>query len=216
LSIHWKQPIILDKAALFDKVIHANRGGFCYELNGLFGWLLGELGFQVTLLSASVYSESDESYGQPFDHLMLRVDLAQSYLVDVGFGEGYLEPLLLQEDMEQRQGQKAFKLSRVDEQWTYFEQRADAQSADSWRARYRFTLVPRAFSDFREMCHYQQTSPQSHFTQKVICTLATPEGRVTLSDDRFIITENGVRTEQTVDEGDQTHLLQKYFQIRFC
>src|SRR5579871_4115487 len=54
LSIHYQQPIRLQEEALFDKIVYQRRGGFCYELNGLFAWLLRELGFQVTLLSAGV------------------------------------------------------------------------------------------------------------------------------------------------------------------
>jgi N-hydroxyarylamine O-acetyltransferase len=54
LSIHYGQPIILQEDALFNKIVRLRRGGFCYELNGLFAWLLRQLGFQVTLLSAEV------------------------------------------------------------------------------------------------------------------------------------------------------------------
>jgi N-hydroxyarylamine O-acetyltransferase len=52
LSIHAGEPIVLDEAALFGKIVDAKRGGFCYECNGLFAGLLGELGFEVTILSA--------------------------------------------------------------------------------------------------------------------------------------------------------------------
>ena len=54
LSIHYGQPIILQEDLLFNKIVRKHRGGFCYELNGLFAWLLQQLGFQVTLLSAEV------------------------------------------------------------------------------------------------------------------------------------------------------------------
>ena len=54
LSIHYGQPIILQEETLYDKIVKRQRGGFCYELNGLFAWLLQQLGFSVTLLSAGV------------------------------------------------------------------------------------------------------------------------------------------------------------------
>jgi N-hydroxyarylamine O-acetyltransferase len=52
------------------------------------------------------------------------------------------------------------------------------------------------------MCHYHQTSPDSHFTRKRICSLATPEGRITLTGDKLIETRNGVR-EEWVLQGDE-------------
>src|ERR1051326_4663048 len=57
LDIHGGRPIVLERDALFDKIVRRRRGGFCYELNGLFAWLLANLGFRVTLLSAGVARE---------------------------------------------------------------------------------------------------------------------------------------------------------------
>src|SRR6476661_8880772 len=54
LSIHYGQPITLEDETLYDKIVSRRRGGFCYELNGLFARLLRRLGFTVTLLSARV------------------------------------------------------------------------------------------------------------------------------------------------------------------
>jgi N-hydroxyarylamine O-acetyltransferase len=46
------------------------------------------------------------------------------------------------------------------------------------------------------MCHYHQTSPESHFTRQRICSLATLEGRITLSDEKLIETCKGSRQER--------------------
>src|SRR5262245_25561295 len=87
LDLHLRRPLHLEPEALFQKVVRERRGGFCYELNGLFGWLLEALGFQVTRLSARVYSSAGV-LGPEFDHLALRVDLGdRPFLCDVGFGE---------------------------------------------------------------------------------------------------------------------------------
>src|ERR1039457_559684 len=58
LDIHLGRGLSLDEAALFDKVVTRGRGGFCYELNGLFCALLRDLGFRVTMLSAEVARKS--------------------------------------------------------------------------------------------------------------------------------------------------------------
>ena len=47
LDIHLGHPIVLGEAHLFNKIVNHRRGGFCYELNGLFAALLRELGFEV-------------------------------------------------------------------------------------------------------------------------------------------------------------------------
>jgi N-hydroxyarylamine O-acetyltransferase len=63
-------------------------------------------------------------------------------------------------------------------------------------------------------CEYQQTSPESHFTQNRICSLLTPNGRISVSDTRFIVSENGARRERAVnDEKDYAELLRERFGI---
>jgi N-hydroxyarylamine O-acetyltransferase len=102
LSIHYGQPIILDEAALYEKIVRRHRGGFCYELNGLFAWLLRQLGFGVTLLSAGV-AQASGTYSPEFDHLALLVRHVEGadWLADVGFGELFRRPPRLQRDVKQ-------------------------------------------------------------------------------------------------------------------
>ena len=98
LDIHLGRPIVLDQDALFDKIVTRRRGGFCYELNGLFALLLRELGFEVTLLAAGV-ARADGGFGPEFDHLTLLVRAtslnpqSEVWLADVGFGDSFREPL---------------------------------------------------------------------------------------------------------------------------
>src|SRR3989440_10034587 len=94
LSIHSGEPIVLDDDALFEKIVSRRRGGFCYELNGLFAALLRALGFDVVLLSAGV-AHAGGGFGPEFDHLLLVVDLQEHWLADVGFGDSFLEPVRL-------------------------------------------------------------------------------------------------------------------------
>ena len=109
LDISLGCPIVLDEDAFVRKIVEENRGGFCYELNGALAALLREMGFRVTLLSARA-ALKDGSPGPEFDHLALRVDLNDPWLVDVGFGECFLEPLLLKPGIEQKQDQAKFRI----------------------------------------------------------------------------------------------------------
>ena len=194
LDIHFGRRIDCDEARILHKIVHERRGGFCYELNGAFAALLRALGFRVTLLSARVARE-DGSYGPEFDHLTLRVDLEEPWLADVGFGEGFLEPLRLESRMEQQQGGKVYRLTSIDRLYGL-----EVMAEGKWKKEYAFTLQPRELSDFAGMCHYHQTSPESHFTRQRICSLATPEGRITLSDEKLIETRGGSHQERLLSE----------------
>ncbi len=191
LDIGRGREIVLDTDALVRKVVERRRGGFCYELNGAFAWLLSKLGFQVTMLSGRVPMQ-DGSPGPEFDHLTLRVDLEEPWLGDVGFGDSFVEPLRLQVGLEQEQDGRVFRIVE-DDGGLRVERR---EGSGLWKLEYQFTLVPRRLEEFAEMCVYHQTSPESPFTRKRLCTKATTKGRVTLSDMRLIITRDGRKEER--------------------
>lgn len=199
LSIHRQEPIVLETEALFGKIVERRRGGFCYEANGLFAALLSGLDFQVKMLAAEV-AKSDGSFGPNFDHMTLMVTLEQRWLADVGFGDSFREPLLLDERGEQAQGERRYKIV-ADKSKLLLKQR---EKIGEWKSQYQFTLQPYEFADYAEMCRYHQTSTQSHFTQKRICSRATENGRVSLSEMRLIITsENGERDERVLESQEE-------------
>jgi N-hydroxyarylamine O-acetyltransferase len=205
-DIHLGRPIVLDEDGLFDKIVTRRRGGFCYELNGLFSALLRELGFRVTRLSAGVM-RADDSFGPDFDHMTLMVELEDRWLADVGFGDSFREPLRLDDRGEQVQDGRVYQI------------RHDTQSGIMLRLNggtsggngYRFSLIPRGLADYAEMCRYHQTSPESPFTQRRICSLFTPHGRITLSDFRLIVTERGDRRERLLTEEEWGRALKDRF-----
>jgi N-hydroxyarylamine O-acetyltransferase len=209
LSIHTGEPIILDDEALFDKVVRRRRGGFCYELNGLFAALLRALGFHVSMLSAGVINAAGDCSPE-FDHMALLVQLEERWLADVGFGDLFLEPLLLDSRAEQVQGKSAYRLDWQDDRITVM--RRDGQGP--WSAQYRFGLSLYQYADFAARCRYQQTAPESHFRQKRLCTRATPDGRITLSERQLITTTSAHRQERELaNETEYTELLREQFGI---
>lgn len=185
LDIHLGRAIALDEEALYDKIVRRRRGGFCYELNGLFAALLREAGFPVTLLSAGVAHE-EGGFGPEFDHLLLLVPLDPPRIADVGFGEGFRRPLILEDGLDQPQDGSLYRLEHG-ESWTLLR---------DGKPQYRFTATPRRLEEFGPRCLYHQTSPQSSFTQVRLCTLATPEGRITISGMRLITTGNSGKRER--------------------
>ena len=211
LSIHAGEPIVLEEDALFTKIVDRRRGGFCYECNGLFAGLLRALGFDVAMLAAGV-GRAAGGFSPDFDHMTLMVTLAERWLVDVGFGDSFLEPLLLDARTEQVQGTRAFRI--IDDNSHLILMRRN--DGGDWEPQYRFTLQPYTFVDYEEMCRFHQTSPDSHFTKGRVCSLATEDGRLTLSDMRLITTSNAQqrRDERTLtSEEEYDRVLRDQFGI---
>lgn len=212
LSVHYKQPILLNEKALYNKIVKQNRGGFCYELNGLFAWLLRGLGYKVELLAAGV-STGTGGFGPEFDHMTLLVHLEEDYLVDVGFGDSFQEPLRVNFQGEQRQDGVSYQLSAEGEALVLSKQN-NLDESPNMQPQYRFKLNPHQMKEYEGMCQYHQTSPASHFTQKRICSRATENGRYSLSDLKLIVTESGRKQERILrSEDDFEAVLKDYFSI---
>lgn len=217
LGIGWGELITIDLARHYAKIVERRRGGFCYEQNHLFAWALAQLGFTVGPLGAGVWASRDgvEGFGDPGSHLLTRVDLDEPWIADVGFGENFRAPLRLAHGLVQEQPPHAYRVERSvgagEETWTTASREPDG----TWKPGYRFANVVRPMAYFERMCRFHQTSPQSPFTRKRVCSLATPDGRITLSGDEWIVTAlDGSRVVTPIaDEAEATHLLKEFFGI---
>ncbi len=188
LDIIWGNPIVLDVTTHFAKIVERHRGGFCYEQNDLFAWALRTIGFRVTRLGAGVWGERDGAwdYNDEASHLLLRVDLDEPWVADVGFGENFRAPLRLVDGLVQEQPPRTYRLDREawagGARWTL----SSRDTTGLWTPSYRFVDVPRPLPWFADRCHFLQTSPTTFFTQKRLCSLATEAGRITLSGNEWI------------------------------
>ena len=209
LDITLGTRIELDPALLFNKIVVRHRGGFCYELNGLFHDLLAALGFRVSMLSGCVRHE-DGGFGPEFDHMLLKVELPDPWLADVGFGESFVDPLPLQPGAEEVENGHLFGVIPENGGWELFRRDSDGMEVPL----YRFSDVPRQLSEYIPMCNYHQTSPDSSFTRRSICTMALPNGRMTLAGRRLIVTTSDSREELLLEsEDDLRHCLRKQFGV---
>jgi N-hydroxyarylamine O-acetyltransferase len=187
LSIHLGEPIELTEEALFGKIVRRRRGGFCYELNGLFAALLRSLGYAAALHAAQVF-RPDGTLGPPLDHAAIVVSLdEEEWLVDVGFGRFSRHPLRLSGVDAQSDPDGEFLVLDAPH--------GDVDVLQDGKPQYRLERRPRPLSDFVPMAWWQATSPSSHFTKSLTCSRPTSQGRVTLSGDRLIETVDGVRHE---------------------
>jgi N-hydroxyarylamine O-acetyltransferase len=210
-----RRPIRLEPDALFDKIVRRRRGGYCYELNGLLASILEQIGYRVTRVSAQ-WRGDDGTLSPVFDHLVLLVETTDSpdrWLVDVGAGRSSLaRPLRLVTGEEQPVPETAaiYRLQSGADAWELHRQDQGA----GWTHDYTFTLIPRRIEEFGERSIFQQTAPDSHFTQGPLCSLARPDGRITLSRDRLIVTAGGAREERILrDDRGIREALRTHFDI---
>jgi N-hydroxyarylamine O-acetyltransferase len=172
LDVQLGRPVTTDPAAAFDKIVRRRRGGWCYEMNGAFGLVLQALGFPVTRLAGAVMREALGADNLA-SHLVLRVDLEETWLADVGYGDGPIEPF---QPVEGGYVQRGFDFGRE-------------RLADGWLRMRNHRFAPRSF-DLRlepaieaalsEKCAQLQSAPTSIFVHNAIVQRHTPEGIVLL------------------------------------
>jgi N-hydroxyarylamine O-acetyltransferase len=208
LDIHLGQKIELSSESIYEKIVSRRRGGFCYECNILFFDLLKALGFQVEYLSARLVKGT--AVGPECDHMVLLVTLGQDYLVDVGNGQSCREPLQMNGTNSASSEGYTYTVGIHGKDYALYYQQSNAE----WMPRFLFTLKPRERAEFSGMCHYHQTSPDSVFTQRRLVTLATAEGRVTLTDMLLSITKERELQERVLrSETEYCETLKQYFGI---
>ncbi|WP_060207460.1 arylamine N-acetyltransferase family protein [Sporosarcina koreensis] len=208
LDVIRQIPIYLNLNTIYEKIVLRNRGGYCYELNGLFHWLLEQLGYDASLIAATVYRPNGQ-WAKPETHAAIIVQLDKPYLVDVGFGDSTILPIPLngspQTDVSgtysiQQFGKDIFDLVRT-------------RNGES-RSLYRFSTSTKKLADFHEGCVFNQVSPESTFTHVDIVTMATPTGRMTLKDCELTVSESGEIRSNTLTDEEKRLVLSDSFGIR--
>ncbi|MEO8446501.1 MAG: arylamine N-acetyltransferase [bacterium] len=213
LDIHNSTPIVIDVKNFYEKIINNNRGGFCYELNGLFNELLSAAGYKTYFVSCNIFISDEKGFSPDYDHIAIVVQTEDGeYLADVGFGDNFLKPLKLIYNKSFEQYGVHYRLSKIDSDELLLEK---SRNGSDYIREYKFRLLPKELNDFAERCHYQQTSPQSHFLEGKICSIATTKGRISLSDKKLIITNDVERNEITINSKEEfDKLLFEYFKIK--
>jgi N-hydroxyarylamine O-acetyltransferase len=168
LDIHLGRRLRLGWEPAFERLVVRRRGGWCYEMNGLFAWVLGELGFRVRLLAGGVDRETlgDRSRG---NHLVLLVELDRLWVADVGFGDGLLDPVPLVAGPFQ-QGLFSFRLEERGGRWILRVPRSGEGAS------FDFDTEGHQMEDFAPRCHELQTDPASGFVRKTVCIRHTHDG----------------------------------------
>ena len=172
LDVQLGRSMDLEPERIRRKLIVEQRGGWCYEMNGLLGWALSEIGFDVTRMTGGVMRQEhgDEAFG---NHLVLRVDLeGDSWIADVGLGDALTDPIPIREGAYRQNG-RTYRLSRLDPDTWRFENHSGRlpPSMD-------FINAPADEDLFMRTCSRLQSDPESMFVQNLICFRCRPGGGV--------------------------------------
>jgi N-hydroxyarylamine O-acetyltransferase len=191
-----RRPVPLDLASLQAKLVRQRRGGYCFELNTLFGGALEALAFTVTHLAGRVrWMAPPDRPHSPRTHHLLRVDLEEgTYLADVGFGGHLLAgPIRLQREIEQSTPASVVRLAGADQ--TYMLQ---ALLPKGWQDMYLFTLEPQHPIDYEVANWFTSTNPGSRFHAALLAERLTPERRLSLFNTKLTERRPGAAASERI------------------
>ncbi|BCX67141.1 MULTISPECIES: arylamine N-acetyltransferase family protein [Pseudomonas] len=207
------EPVLIDLPSVERKVLHGERGGYCYELNNLFLALLQELGFDARGISGRVVMGQPEGAWTARTHRLSLVTLdGVRYITDVGFG-GMVPtaPLLLDSRAEQLTPHEPYRIEQHADGYTL-----RAKVGDEWRAMYIFDLQRQEDIDYSVGNWYVSTHPESSFARQLMVARTGEGWRRTLNNGNFAIHRMGRDSErrQVADVQELTALLENEFGIR--
>jgi N-hydroxyarylamine O-acetyltransferase len=152
LDIHFGRTLSLDLGHIYRKIVIDGRGGWCFEMNTLFRWVLEQAGFRVTLIRGTAAHEGD--------HMLLCVEIdGNRYLADMGWGNGFFDPLPLVVGTH-LQGHRRFEIAQNGASWRF-------SNMDHGDDGFTFSLTPRVQDSFAERACWLQTDPASSFVRVV-------------------------------------------------
>ena len=191
LDIIHKKPSSCFFDSLYNKIVIENKGGVCYETNSLFYWALTELGFDVRIIAAEMFPESELK--QQFYHMALIVCLDDNlYLVDVGNGKYFGSPININTKIHYTGEGISYKIANYNNDFLgLYEFKHNA-----WQCRYAFGLSSKSFSDFKEARQFTECSIKSKFNKKILISIFKTTYRLTLSGDNLVKTCYKTRSKQ--------------------
>lgn len=208
LDVIRNVPIYLNLSLIYSKIVESNRGGYCYELNGLFHWLLIELGYDAQLVAATVLRTTGH-WAKADTHTAIIVQLDEPYLVDVGFGTATPRRPIPLNGKSLQDTRASFHIDKKAAHSFDIVRKSKSEE----RVLYRFSNEQRTLIDFHEGCVFNQVSKESTFTHFDIVTRSTANGQLTLNDSTLTRLEDGVQTKEVLSDVEKTNVLKKLFGI---
>lgn len=228
LTVPFENLDIIDKglnvslgiADVFDKVVRRKRGGYCFELNGIFHALLQELGYDVMPVVGR--SLKNRGYVYPFTHRAVIAEIdGRRLFCDVGYG-GPMPPcsVPLIDGYEASAHGQAFRIERGEGSWwnLLYLGRTDALAADETERApepvIAFLDERMQLTDYAALSHFCATSPLSVFTQWRMVNRRTESGNVSITADQFTRVSGAQKETVKIETEEQLHrILREEFGI---
>jgi N-hydroxyarylamine O-acetyltransferase len=168
IDVQLGRTMDLDIHRIYSKIVEGGRGGWCFEMNGLFEWALRETGFDVMRLAGGVLraNHGDGAFG---NHLLLRVQLEHPWIADVGFGDGFFEPVPLSAHAFEQRGFN-YQLEELDDAWRFHNHASGAAGT------YDFRLLPADETLLAEHSAHLSHAAESPFVANLVCQKFVPHG----------------------------------------
>ena len=182
-------PLSLEIPDLYDKIVNRRRGGYCFELNTLFNWLLNQIGFKTqTYIARFLLDEPVFPFVPMRRHRVMRTEIdGEYYIADIGVGcEVPVRPLKLVENQE-TEIRKTFYKFRKDENfgWVLQYKHSKDDYKNEWKDIYGFTEEPQFEIDFIQPNFWCQYSEDSPFRAKNIIAIRTATGKCSIDGNVF-------------------------------
>ena len=177
---------------IVEKVVVNGRGGYCYEINGVFAMALTAIGFEWYFAGARPMFYPMR---RPKTHMVVIVKCeGREYLCDTGFGGYALRAPIEIVVGETVQDGDRFRMEYLDREYVL-----SSQVQGEWQRQYGFALQPQEWIEFSLANYFNATHPDTIFTQKKLAIMQTPYGRKILVDNELKLIENGKLEKLEVD-----------------
>lgn len=204
-------PLSLEIPALFDKIVVRRRGGYCFELNALFSWLLQELGYPVTNYFARFWRDEPNTPPKRRHHVLQVETEGELFLCDVGVG-GIVprRPIQMVKHLIHKQGDEYYQLERD----SYYGWMLLEKKRGQWSEIYSFTEEPQLPKDYIIASYWCENAPDSIFINEAMAAIRTAEGRNSIAGKEFrIFTAEGVEVFTPQSDEEFNEALKIHFGI---
>jgi N-hydroxyarylamine O-acetyltransferase len=209
LDVQAGKVVSLVPEEIVDKIIDRNRGGYCYEVNGLFAMALEALGIKYQFVAARPMFYPVK---RPKTHMAIVATVeGRQWLCDLGFGSyGIRAPMDLgQLDISIEQHHDTFMLEKTGSN----EYLLKAYVEGAWANQYAFDLHPWEWIDFAPANYLNSTHSDAIFVQKRLVIIQNLAGRTILLGNNLKTIEDGVVTKIEIEDEHTETILSTYFNL---
>jgi len=207
LDVQAGKVVSLVPEDIVAKIVGNRRGGYCYEVNGIFSMALAALGILYQYVAARPMFYPAR---RPKTHMAIVATVeGKQWLCDLGFGSyGIRAPMPMDAfDTEVQQDHDIFMLSKSNTGEIVLKAKVDGE----WINQYGFDLSTWQWVDFAPANYMNSTHPEAIFVKQYVVVLHNPQGRKILSGDLFKNVVRGESEKHQISAQERPAILAEHF-----